>query len=168
MGVFTIVVASFTATLETFEQIEDQQLSDQYITSIIKGLVPILYALRWDVENGTHNLSGLLLTEAPRVKKYKEKFPLPTKRPEIYSTTLDKEDKEVVRAKGEAIQKSKQEDWVLYDVTKKETGKLSGDKVRAVFYHNFWLCPWLSMHVVFLCYSKKKHTWRNHPGVGTS
>jgi hypothetical protein len=176
MGVVTIVVASFKAALETFKRIKDQQPSDEYITSILEVLVPILYALRWDVENGIHNLVCLLLAEAPHVKKYNEKFPLPTKRPGIYSTTLDKVGKEFVRVKGEATHKAKQEDWVLYDVVEKETGKLSGDNARAVFYHNFWLCPWLSMHVVFLCYLKNKHTWRgenhdtfvNHPGVGTS
>ena len=72
MEVVTGVVASFAAARETFEQIENQQPSGQYITSILEVLVPILYALRWDVENRTHILVGLLLAEAPYVKKYKE------------------------------------------------------------------------------------------------
>ena len=121
MRAATNFVASFTAARKTFKQIEDQQPSNQYITSILKIRVPILYTLRWDVENGTHNLVGLLLVEAPYVKKHKEKFPRPTKRPGIYSTTLDKEDKEVVRVKGAANHKENQEDWALYEVSEKET-----------------------------------------------
>jgi hypothetical protein len=38
-------------------------------------LVPILYALRWDVDNRTQNIVGLLLAEALYVKKYKAAFP---------------------------------------------------------------------------------------------
>ena len=68
-------MASFAAARETFERIEDQQVFDQYITSIPEVLVPILCALRWDVENGTHNLVGLLLAEVSYVKKYKAMFP---------------------------------------------------------------------------------------------
>jgi hypothetical protein len=107
MGLVTDVMDSFAADRETFERIKDQQPSDQYITSIPKVLVPILYALRWDVENGTHNLMGLLLAEPPHVKKYKAAFPRLTKRPGIYSATLDENDKDVVRAKGEATDKAK-------------------------------------------------------------
>jgi hypothetical protein len=107
MGLVTDVVDSFAADRETFEWIEDQQPSDQYITSILKVLVPILCALCWDVENGTHNLVGLLLAEPPHVKKYKAAFPWLTKRPGIYSATLDKTDKDVVHAKGEATYKAK-------------------------------------------------------------
>jgi hypothetical protein len=66
---------------------------------------------------------GFLLAEAPYVKKYKEKFPRPTKWPGAYSTALNKEDKEVVPAKGNATHKVKQENWVLYDMAKKETAK---------------------------------------------
>ena len=72
-------------------------------------VVPILYALFWDVENRTPTLVGLLLTEAPYVKKYKEKFSQPTKRPGIYSTILDKEGKEVIHMKDEAAHKAKQD-----------------------------------------------------------
>ena len=79
----------------------------------------ILYAFRWDPENGAHNLVGLLLAEAPYAKIQKAAFPRPTKRPGIYSTTLDKEDKDVVHAKGNATHKAKQEDLVLYDVAEK-------------------------------------------------
>ena len=112
MGVVTNVVASFMAARESFERIKDHYPFDQYITSILKVLVPILYALCWDVENGTHNRVGLLLTlaEAPYVNTYKEAFPRPTKRPGIYSTTLDKEGKDIVRAKGKTTHKAKQED----------------------------------------------------------
>jgi hypothetical protein len=86
-------------------------------------LVPILNALRWDVENRTHYVVGLLLAESLYVKKYKEAFPRPMKRPGIYSTTPNKEDKKVVRAKDEATHKLKQEDRVLYSVVEKETAK---------------------------------------------
>ena len=123
LGVGTDIVASFVSARETFERIMDQQPCNQYIMSILGVLMPILCALRWDVENGTHNLIGLLLVEAPYVKKYKAAFLWPTKRPGIYSTTLDKEDKDVAHATGEATHKTKQEDWVLYDVAEKETAK---------------------------------------------
>ena len=86
-------------------------------------LVPILYDLCRDVENGSRNLVGLLLAVASYVKKHKEAFPRPTKRPEIYSMTLNREDKEMFCAKGKATHKAKQEDWVLYDVAEKETEK---------------------------------------------
>ena len=76
------------------------------------------------MENGTHNRVGLLLAEGPYVNKYKTSFPRPTKRPGIHSSTLPKEDKDVVCAKGEATHKATQEDWVLYAVAKKETVKL--------------------------------------------
>ena len=62
-------MAFFATPCKTFERIEDQQPSDQYSTSILEVLVLILYALRWDTENGTHNLMGLLLAEEPYVKK---------------------------------------------------------------------------------------------------
>jgi hypothetical protein len=73
-------------------------------------LVPILYTLRWDTENKTQHLVGLLLAEAPYAKKYKAAFPRPTKRPGIYSSALGKEDKDVVRVKDEVTHKAKQED----------------------------------------------------------
>ena len=72
-------MASFAAARETFERIEDQQLSDQYITNILEVLVPTIYALRGDVDNKTHNIVGLLPAEVPYAKKYNEKFPRPTK-----------------------------------------------------------------------------------------
>ena len=75
------------------------------------------------MENGTHNLVSLLLVEAPYVKKYKEAFPRPTKRPGIYSTTLNKEDNDVVCAKGGATHRANQEDCVLYNVVEKATAK---------------------------------------------
>ena len=105
MGVVTNVVASFTAACKSFGRIKDQQPSDQYITSILEVLVPILYASCWDVDNRTQHLVGLLLAEAPYAKKHKEEFPWPTKIPEIYSTTLNKEDTNVVRVKGDATHK---------------------------------------------------------------
>ena len=49
MGVVTDVVASFTAARESLERIKDQQMPNQYITSILEVLVPILYTLCWDV-----------------------------------------------------------------------------------------------------------------------
>ena len=116
MRVVTDVVASFTAAREPFERIKDQQPSDQYITSILKVLVPILYALRWDAENRTHNLVGLLLAEAPYVKKYKAAFSRPTTRPGIYIAALNKTDKDIVHTKGKTTHKAKQEDLVLYNV----------------------------------------------------
>ena len=70
-------------------------------------LVSILYALRWDAENGTHNLGGLLLARVSYMKKYNNAFPWPTKRPVIYSSTLDKTEQDVVRANGEATHKAK-------------------------------------------------------------
>ena len=106
IGVVTDGVASFVAACKTFEQVKDQQLYNQYITSILEVLVTILYALRLDVENGTHNLVGLLLAEAPYVKKYKAVFPRPITWSGIYSTTLDKEDEDVIRAKSEAAHKA--------------------------------------------------------------
>ena len=123
MGVVTNVVASFAAARETFERIKDQQPSTQYITSIFKVLVPILHTLCWGARNGTHSLVDLLLAQAPYVKKYKTVFPHPTKKTGIYSSALDKTDKDMVRVKGEVTLKAKQEDWVLYDVTEKETVK---------------------------------------------
>ena len=89
MGVVTDVVAFFAAADETFEGIKDQQLSDKYITGTLNVLMPLLYTLRWDAEKGTHNLVGLLLEEAPYVKKYEEKTSRLTKTPGIYSVTLD-------------------------------------------------------------------------------
>ena len=79
MGVVTDVTASFEAARETFERIKDQQPSDLYITRILEVLVPIIYTLRYDMENGTHGLVGLLLAEAPYFKKCKAAFPWPTK-----------------------------------------------------------------------------------------
>ena len=50
---------------------------------------------------------GLLLAKDSYLKRYKAKFPRPTKRPGIYSLTLGKTDKDVVSAKGEATHKAK-------------------------------------------------------------
>ena len=81
---------------ESFRQIKDQQPSYQYITSILKVLVSIFYALRWKMENRTPNLVGLLLADAPYVAKYKAPLPQPTLRPVVYNPYLDKADKDVV------------------------------------------------------------------------
>ena len=75
MGVVTDVMASFVTVCKTFDQSKYQQPFNQYITSILEVLVPILYALHWDVDNGTHNLVGLLLAEAPYVKKVQKNVP---------------------------------------------------------------------------------------------
>ena len=79
MGIVTNGVASFLVPHKTFARIKDHQPSDQYITSTLEVLVSILYALRWNVGNRTHNLVRLLLVEAPYVKKYKAVFPWPIK-----------------------------------------------------------------------------------------
>ena len=42
MRVVTDVMATFAAAHESFERTEDQQPSDQYITSILEVLVPII------------------------------------------------------------------------------------------------------------------------------
>jgi hypothetical protein len=107
MGVVTNVVASFVAAHGTFERIQDQQPFDQYIISILKVIVSIVYVLRWNVENGMHSIVELLLTDAPHVAKYKALFPWPISRPGIYSATLDTADKDVVHTKGRATHTTK-------------------------------------------------------------
>ena len=114
-------MASVAATHKTSGKTKDQQPSNQYIMSILKVLVSIIYTLHWDMENKTHNLVGLLLEEVSYVNNYKKMFPWSTKRPEIYILTRVKTDKYVVHVKCNAAHKANQEAWVLYDVTEKET-----------------------------------------------
>ena len=66
----------------------------------------------------------MLLAYALHTSKFWSTFPWPTAQPGIYSTTLDKADKCIVRAKGEATYNAKQEGQVLYNVAEKETIKL--------------------------------------------
>ena len=107
--------------------------------------MPIPYALNWDVENRPHNRVGLLLTEAPYTKKYKAVFPWPMKRPGIYSTTLDKTDKDVVHKKEEGTHKAMQENWELYGVAEKETAKFFACAVPKTYLST--LCEELPMYM---------------------
>ena len=107
MRVVANVTATFAAVHETFEQIKDQYSVDQYITSIIEVLVSIMYALRWDVENGTYNFMGLLLVDAHYVAIYRASFIWPTSMTGIYTTTLNEADRDCFQVKGGVAHKAR-------------------------------------------------------------
>ena len=91
----------FAAWLDVFEPISGQP-NDTDLTWLHKELTSILIPFLYDVENGIHNLMGLVLDEDNYKLRYHNKFPKPTK-PAIYDEAISNNATKVVRAKAEAV-----------------------------------------------------------------
>ena len=125
----------FAAQLGVFEPISGQP-NDTDLTWLHKELTSILIPFLYDVENGIHNLMGLVLDEDNYKLRYHNKFPKPTK-PAIYDEAISNNATKVVRAKAEAVHTEIIADYLIFVSAVRKTRNFILLVVEDTRFHEF-------------------------------
>ena len=119
--------ARFNAAREVFE-VQEGQPTENYVTMTVEVIGGFLFALRYDIEKGKENLTGIIVEDPEYVKKFGRSFRRPT-RPGIYDDTLAGGKVTIAVQKAEAVHKAKFQDWDLYDTAEEESCRFIIDTV---------------------------------------
>ena len=113
------ITVVFKALRKVFKRIKNQP-ADHNMNRMFEELAKILYPIRFDVEKGKHNLTGLIMENADYVLKYSKSFSRPIC-PTIYGKLKDTL-VGVPRVRAEATHNALLADRGLYDTAERETG----------------------------------------------
>ena len=109
----------FASRLGEFDPILGQP-TGAGLTWLHKYLTKILLPILYDVEEGDHNLIGLVMDKKNYKQRYWAKIPMPTN-PEVYDETVLNISTHVVWAKAESVHTAKISDDLLFAADKRET-----------------------------------------------
>jgi hypothetical protein len=105
------LATTFAEATLSFDQIIGQP-TDTDIVHIFEALAQILLPVPYDEARASHNLIGLVYSEAEYTAEYVDPFVTPIK-PGIYDTAIPEDANEGLRARMEAIHKAVRRDYGL-------------------------------------------------------
>ena len=100
------------ARYEAFNIVDENQ-TDVDLNRIIEKLVKLLYPIQFDKEEWKQNLIALIMDKDDCTYLFGAPFPCP-KRPEIYDESIANSATGVIRAKAEAIHRSRITNWDVF------------------------------------------------------
>ncbi len=113
------ILADFSEAQNQFAPI-DRQPTDDDLLCLEETLYPLLLAIPYDNERGKHNLVSIIHDDKTYKNIYGTPFPIPTK-PGAYDTSIPDDAKSALRARSEAINKARIQDYLLYDAALRAT-----------------------------------------------
>ena len=125
------IATQFAEAILSFDQIIGQP-TDSDIVRMFEAMAQILLPVPYDESHASHNLIGLLYSEAEYTAEYFDPFVTPTK-PGIYDTDIPEDDTDGLRVRMEAIHKAVRRDYGLYEAAEQAARKFIIDVVEETY-----------------------------------
>ena len=109
----------FAARINIFDPISGQPTNND-LMQLREELALVLLPLPYNMDNGIHNLMGLVMDEDDYKVRYDTKFPNTT-RPAVYDEDISNNATNLVRAKAEAVRTAKIADYQIFAAAEHKT-----------------------------------------------